>query len=337
MKKGAFFLFVLFALLLNACDNKSYQHSKSPLRAKTEYQLVKNWPQLPAGFKLGNPVGIGIDLDQNIFVFHRADRQWPLLGKMPAWPISSKTIVLLHRQTGKILNSWGAGLFVMPHGLTVDDLNNIWVTDVGLHQVFKFSHDGLLLMTLGHANVAGNDSLHFNLPTDVAVAKDGSFYVSDGYGNSRIVKFSKAGKYLFQWGKKGNGPGEFNIPHAIDLDEKGNVYVADRENKRIQSFDAKGNFLQQWKDKSFGEIYSVAIDKVNNDVFAVDYITQYLFPKASNIILFDSLSNPAIVFGSGLDEEPVCRCHDIAIDNEQSIYVGDIRGNTIQKFTKRVQ
>ena len=119
---------------------------------------------------------------------------------------------------------------------------------VGLHQIFKFSHEGNLLLKLGVAKTPGNDSLHFDLPTDVAVADDGSFYVSDGYGNSRVVKFSKEGKYLFEWGKKGDKPGEFNTPHMIDLDTYGNVYVADRENNRIQKFDAHGIFLKEWRN-----------------------------------------------------------------------------------------
>lgn len=116
--------------------------------------------------------------------------------------------------------------------MTVNQENNIWVTDVGLHQVFKFSQDGQLLMKLGVAKTSGNDSLPFNLPTDVAIAKDGSFYVSDGYGNSRVEKFSPSGNYLFEWGAFWEKEGQFDTPHGITLDDKGNVYVADREEVR---------------------------------------------------------------------------------------------------------
>ncbi|MCW3090304.1 MAG: hypothetical protein JWP81_1373 [Ferruginibacter sp.] len=266
------------------------------------YQLLRNWPNLPAGLKLGNPTGIGIDTNQHIFIFHRADRVWPLLGAMPKSYISSKTILMLDKNSGELLNSWGENLFIMPHGLTVDKNNNIWVTDVGLHQVFKFSHDGNLLMKLGEAGFPGNDSLHFNLPTDVAVTKDGSFYVSDGYGNSRIVKFSSAGQYLFEWGKKGNNEGEFNLPHAIDLDNKENVYVADRENNRIQVFDPSGKFLAQWTHESFGTISSVVFDRANNGFVAVDFATAWfnLQHKGSDIILFDSAGNLIKKFGKAL-------------------------------------
>ena len=235
-----------------------------------------------------------------------------------------------------MLDSWGADLFIMPHGLTVDKENNVWVTDVALQQIFKFSHNGKLLLKLGVAKTAGNDSLHFNLPTDVAVANDGSFYVSDGYGNSRVIKFSKEGKYLFEWGKKGDKPGEFNIPHGIDLDAQGNVYVADRENNRIQKFDANGNFLKEWKNNMAEQLYSLSIDKKNNNLFAVDYLTvNDTLIKGSDIIQFDSTVNFINRLGrSGSYNGPVSRYHDIAVDNESSIYLADILNNTIQKFKK---
>ena len=241
---------------------------------------------------------------------------------------------MLDRQTGKVLNSWGSHLFIMPHGLTVDKDNNVWVTDVGLHQIFKFSHEGKLLMKLGVAKVPGNDSLHFNRPTDVAVAADGSFYVSDGYRNSRVIKFSASGKYLFEWGKKGNKPGEFNIPHAIDLDAEENVYVADRQNNRIQEFDGHGKFLKEWKKKSFANLYSVTIDKRSQHLFAVDYLLiMDTIIKGSNITECDSAGHIIEQFGrSGSYNGPLCRYHDICIDNEGNIYVGDILGNRVQKF-----
>ena len=233
MKKTGVYLSCIASLFFSACDTESQQKLTKDLDSMGNYQIVKDWPDLPSGFNLGNPAGIGIDTNENIFIFHRADRKWRS-SPMPETYISAKTILMLDKENGRILNSWGDHLFIMPHGLTVDADNNVWVTDVGLHQVFKFSHDGQLLMKLGEARVPGNDSTHFNRPTDVAITKDGSFYVSDGYGNSRIAKFSAAGKFLFAWGRKGNDTGEFNIPHAIDLDDEENVYVADRENSRIQ-------------------------------------------------------------------------------------------------------
>ncbi len=179
----------------------------------------------------------------------------------------------------------------MPHGLTVDEENNVWVTDVALNQVFKFDHSGELLLRLGVAKIAGNDSAHFNLPTDIAIAHDGSFYVSDGYGNSRIVKFSKEGKYLFEWGKKGTGNSEFNIPHGIDLDSHGNDICCGRENNRIQEFDMNGKFIKEWKNDQAKVLYSLSIDKVDH-VFAIDdvYVKDSL-PIGDDIIQLDPAFN----------------------------------------------
>lgn len=301
-----------------------------------KYELVKNWLDLPKDLKLGNPTGISIDTNQNVVVFHRADREWALLGAMPDSPIKSKTILIIDKDNGKLITSWGDNLFIMPHGLTVDNENNIWVTDVGLHQVFKFSHDGKLLLKLGEAKVAGNDSLHFNKPTDIAIADNGSFYVSDGYGNSRVVKFSATGKYLLEWGKKGDRESEFNIPHGISLDSNGNIYVADRENNRVQVFDTNGKFKKQFADNTFGAICSVAFDKTQSKLFAVDDFT-FLKVKhrGSDIFIFDTTGKVKTRFGrSGSYDGNTSWYHDLTIDKDENIYIGDILGNKVQKFRK---
>ena len=220
-------LYFLLALLMLGCKNPKKREVKKEAEFSDSYVLENDWPKMPGDFVLGNPTGLGIDSENNIVVFHRASRIWE--ETMQEDKIQENTILVLDKQTGEILKSWAEDLFIMPHGLEVDNQDNIWVTDCGLHQVFKFDKNGNLLMTLGEAKISGNDTEHFNLPTDVAVSEDGSFYVSDGYGNSRVIKFSKEGTYLFEWGKLGNKPGEFNIPHGIDLDKNGNVYVADRE------------------------------------------------------------------------------------------------------------
>ncbi len=329
--------FLLLFLFFINCNFPGDTDTKNNARPLPKYELVSNWPQLPEGYNLSQVTGVGIDSKQNVFFIHRTGRQWT--DPFPDSLISAPTVLNVDGATGKILHSWGAHLFIMPHGLTVDKHNNVWITDVALHQVFKFSYDGTLLLKLGVAKNWGHDSLHFNLPTDVAVANDGSFYVSDGYGNSRIIKFSKEGKYLFEWGKKGNKPGEFNTPHGIDLDSHGDVYVADRENNRIQKFDANGKFLKEWKNNTAIQLYSLSTDKKDNNVFAIDYLTiNDTLIKGSDILQFDSTLNLLARFGrTGSYSGPVCRYHDIAIDNEGSIYVGDILGNRIQKFRRVLQ
>ena len=333
IKAGHFAMLIVFIFIFGFKPEKKLFAESENLHTAA-YELVKDWPQLPEGYQLSQVTGVAIDQSQNVFLFHRTGRVWTT--PFPDSLISSNTILMLDRKSGKVLNSWGANQFIMPHGITVDKENNVWVTDVALQQVFKFSHEGKLLMTLGEAKKAGSDATHFNLPTDVAIADDGSFYVSDGYGNSRVVRFSRQGKYLFEWGRRGDKEGEFHTPHGIDLDAQGNVYVADRDNNRIQEFDANGKFIKQWKNPQAEQLYSLTIDKKENALFAIDYLT---LPgdiiKGSDILLFGPGLQPGSRFGrSGGYDGPVCRYHDIAIDNEGSLYVGDILGNRIQKFRR---
>lgn len=303
-------------------------------KGKTIYRLDKTWPDLPGSLVLGQVTGIGIDTNQHVFLFHRAGRKWTT--PFPDKPILSPVILEIDGMSGRVLNSWGSNTFIMPHGLTVDNENNVWLTDVALHQVFKFTHKGTLLLKLGEAGIPGNDSLHFNMPTDIAVCKDGSFYVSDGYGNSRVVKFSREGKYLFEWGKKGAGKGEFDTPHGIDLDSEGNVYVADRENNRVQKFDPLGNFMFEWKNPEANQLYSLTIEKSSNRIYAIDYLTvSDTIIKGSDILFFNSQNELTKRIGrSGAYHDHVCRYHDIAIDKYGNLYVGDILGNCIQKFSR---
>ncbi len=332
--KNKFCLLVCFGAFFVTCTNIKNTNKENFKIDFPKYEIVKDWLQIPKG-TLKQVTGIGVDTSQNIFLFVRTGRRW--MDVFPDSLISVNTVFLFDKETGKIMNSWGANLFNMPHGLTVDKENNVWVTDVGLHQVFKFSHDGQLLMKLGVPKTAGNDSLHFDLPTDVAVSDDGSFYVSDGYGNSRVIKFSKEGKFLFEWGKKGIGPGEFNIPHGIDLDAKGNVYVADRENNRIQKFTAEGKFLKEWKNDRAKQLYYVVIDKTKNKLIATEFFSDTdKDNKGADLLLFDSNLKLLDRFGqSDVSNNINGKYHDMAIDNKGNIYACDIRNNTIQKF-KRV-
>jgi peptidylamidoglycolate lyase len=325
-----FFVFIITAIILSCNGKKDYEKK---IVSQIKYELVNDWPQLNKDFKLSQPTGIGIDKDDHIFVFHRTGRKWT--EPFPDSLISVNTILELDNKSGRIINSWGANHFIMPHGLTVDKQNNIWVTDVALHQIFKFSHDGNLLMRLGVAKMPGNDSIHFNLPTDIAVADDGTFYVSDGYGNSRVVKFSSSGKYIKAWGGYGNKPGEFIIPHGIAIDQNNTLYVADRQNNRVQLFDTSGNFLKELKnDRKVEQLPSIAIDN-SNHLFAIDYDPTNgadSLVKGSTIFEFDS-SHAHNHFGAaGSANRTSCWFHDIAIDSKGNIYVGDIIGFKVLKF-----
>jgi DNA-binding beta-propeller fold protein YncE len=134
------------------------------------------------------------------------------------------------------------------HSVRVDPQGNIWVIDAPGHVVYKLNSEGKEIMRLGSKGVSGTGPHNFNLPTDVAFAANGDLYVSDGYGSARVVKYSRDGKYLLQWGTRGKGPGEFGLPHNLVTDAQGRVYVTDRDNQRIEVFDANGKFLNQWTD-----------------------------------------------------------------------------------------
>ena len=173
--------------------------------------------------------------------------------------------------SGKFLKSFGAGMFVIPHGFTVDKQGNVWVTDFQAKdgkgmQAFKFSPDGKVLMTLGKAGVAGDGPDEFNQPSAIGIAPNGDIFVADGHGgaesNARIVKFSKDGKFIKTWGKKGSGPGEFNGLHAVAFDTKGRLFIGDRGNSRIQIFDQEGAFIAEWKQ--FGRPSGIYIDTKDN-------------------------------------------------------------------------
>jgi DNA-binding beta-propeller fold protein YncE len=249
------FLRFLFGLLILAIALGTVwviaKYRASPPPAGEAYRLVPEWPRLPENLVLGQVSGVDVASNGDVYVFHRAERFWGG-EEIKLEFIASPTVLVLNSETGEVITQWGEETFVMPHGLTVDDQDNVWLTDVGLHQVFKLDAGGAVLMTLGERGVPGEDAAHFNMPTDVAIAPDGSFYVSDGYVNSRITRFSRDGEYITRWGTKGTDAGEFDVPHSIALDSQGRVYVADRGNARIQIFDETGQFIEEWKDPALG-------------------------------------------------------------------------------------
>jgi peptidylamidoglycolate lyase len=296
--------------------------------------VVHHWPVLPEGELLGAVAGVGVDSHDNVFVFRRAGRVWLSADGDPT-PITRPTVLIFDGCTGRLLSSWGEDRFAMPHGLAVDADDNVWLTDVVLHQVYKFSTDGQLLLTLGERGVCGNDRAHFNCPTDVAIAPDGSFYVSDGYGNTRVMKFASDGRFLFEWGTKGSAPGHFDLPHAITLDAAGRVYVADRSNARVQIFDGEGHYLEEWKSSLFGRPYDIAVG-ADGTAFVADGGDQPdVPPDRSGVAVVGADGAVLERFGRfGNYDGEFAMAHDIAVARDGSVYVGDITGMRVQKFVR---
>lgn len=295
------------------------------------YSVVHGWPTLPQGHALGRASGVAVDSHNHVVVFHSVDRDWS--DPFPDDPIEGATIAVFDGTTGELIAEWGNGMFIMPHGLEVDSDDNIWLTDVGRHQVFKFSHDGELLLEFGESRIPGADTTHFNLPTDVAVLDDGGFFVSDGYGNSRVLKFSSDGEFEFQWGTKGSGEGDFDLPHGLALDGAGRLYVADRSNSRVQVFDREGSFISEWLRDKVGRPYGIAVDRAGS-VFVVDGGDQPTSPPdRSRVIRLSSAGSTETVFGRfGNYDGQFQMGHDLAIGEDGAIYVVDIIGKRVQKF-----
>jgi peptidylamidoglycolate lyase len=267
-------------------------------------------------------------------VFHRAGREWS--EPFPTEQIGHPTVWVFDGHSGRLLKSWGASRFIMPHGLTIDRDDNVWLTDVGLQQVFKFSPDGRLLMTLGEARVAGNDARHFDMPTDVAIARDGTFFVSDGYGNSRVLHFAVDGKLQKTWGTKGAGPGEFDLPHGIAIDERDRVLVADRSNARVQVFDQSGRFLDQWQGAQLGRPYAATVGQKNR-VFIADGGDQpETPPDRGGVAVVDADGQLILRFGRFGNYDGQFRlAHDVAVAKDGAVYVVDAWGQRVQKFVPR--
>ncbi len=224
------------------------------------YRTIENWGKLPEGRTWGSTSAVDVDREGNIWVAERCGAN-SCAGKPAVAPI------LKFDHSGKLLKSFGEGMFVFPHHLVIDHDGNIWVTDgqgrdgKG-HQAIKFDPNGKVLMTLGKAGVAGSGEDTFNQPSAVAIAPNGDIFVADGHGgntNARVVKFNKEGKFLRTWGKKGTDPGDFDTPHTLAFDSKGRLFVGDRANNRIQIFDQDGKFLAEWKQ--FGRPSGICIDR----------------------------------------------------------------------------
>ena len=276
------------------------------------YQLSQDWAQLPGGTTWGQMPAVGVDAKGNVYAFQRAE---------PAQ-------VMVFDPQGKYLRSWGQDQFEFPHGLTVGPDGSVWVADKKREQVMKFTQEGKLLMTIGQRDVTGNATSEnaFNGLSDMAIASNGDIFVSDGENsapgvapfNNRVVKFTKEGRFIKFWGTKGDGQGEFSVPHAIAVDSKDHVWVGDRGNKRLQVFDKDGKFLDQMTQ--FGAPASIYIGK--DDTLYVGDGNKVVVGKTDGTVL-------ATI-------EDVADPHGIAVNESTgAVYVSQVGPKAILKFVKK--
>jgi DNA-binding beta-propeller fold protein YncE len=284
--------------------------------AKYTYEVVENWAKLPDGWGFKEVAAVGVDANDNVYAFNR--------GEHP---------MMVFDRHGNFLRSWGEGVFPRAHGITASPDGTLFCTDDGDHTVRKCTLEGKVLFTLGMSGkpapfMSGEP---FNRCTHVALdPRSGDFYVSDGYCNARVHKYSPDGTLLFSWGESGTEPGEFNIVHNIATDSAGWVYVADRENHRIQVFDANGKFETQWVNMA--RPCGLYIDQASD----IAYVGELGVAIGSNaqangvgprISLYDTKGNVLARLGNKPEGEAPGQFiapHGICIDSRGDIYLGEV-------------
>jgi DNA-binding beta-propeller fold protein YncE len=277
---------------------------------KYTYKVNENWQRPPEDVEI-RACAVSVDSQDRVYCFNRN----------PQHP------VVIFDRDGNFLSSWGAGLFSFPHAIRIDEQDNVWLTDEYHGQFMKFTTDGRLLETIGakgqrsdtgvpeddFSSSAWKKVTHgggpFNLPTDIAFAPSGEMFMTDGYGNARVHKFSADGKHLFSWGEPGTAPGQFNLPHGVWIDRRGRVLIADRENDRVQVFDQDGKLLTVWPTELIGPAFFYVDD---DDVV-------YIPEHNGGMISVLTLDGERLArWGDG----PVNRsCHGIWVDSRGDLYV----------------
>ena len=328
------FIAALAAAPLLAPAQPSYA---PPNDGPNPYRTVTGWAQLPDGRKWGSTAGVAVGPDGNIWAYDRCGAN--------SCADSDLDPILEFDTSGKVLRHFGKGLFVQPHGLSVDKNGNVWVTDAqakngkGL-QVFKFSPDGKVLLTLGKKGVSEESQDGFGAPTYAISAPNGDIFVADGHSgcncNSRIVKFTKDGKFIKEFGAKGS-PGELNMPHSLAFDSKGRLFVADRTNNQVSIFDQDGKFITSWKQ--FGRPSGIFIykdvlyvtDSESRDQQGYGYNPGVhrgiRIGKISDAKITAYIPDPAPSGATSISE-------GVAVDHQGNVYGAEVGPKDLKKYVK---
>ena len=315
---------IVLMLMLGACQPASRDEvARAP--------IVANWPLLPDGVKLGQVTAVDVDALGRVFVLQRGARGW--VEPFPKQPIAEPTVYVFDGASGRLLDRWGANAFIMPHGLSLDAQGNLWITDAGREQVFRYSADGNPELAIGTESVTGNDGAHFGRPTDIAF--DGErVFVADGYLNGRVAIFDRNdGRFLGQFGTKGEGKGQFAVPHAIAA-QADQFMVADRENARVQWLGADGHFTELRAMPAGGHPYSV---KPLPDGGAVTLEGRDGADKGGALVRFWSGEGKLIRTLDASATGGPTKGHDLAVGPDGAIYVADVDAGRVVKINPPMQ
>jgi sugar lactone lactonase YvrE len=305
------------------------------------FELIADWEQLPSGWSHGDVAGVAADSQDRVYVFNRSEHP-----------------VIVYDSDGRFLASWGEGVFTRPHGITIHD-DIVYCADDTDHTVRAFTLDGKLLRTLGNLNQPSETGYSpegranllsikrgagpFNRPTRLAVAPDGELYVSDGYGNARIHRFSPDGQLIHSWGEPGSGPGQFNLPHSVWVHTDGRVFVCDRENDRVQIFDRSGNLLGTWTE--FARPGDLLIDS-SGHVFVGEMAWNLDEPhmdgrpvpeaRSAQISIRDLDGNTLTRWGGDDACAPASFAspHGLCLDSQRSLYVAEVTHTALSRSNR---
>jgi streptogramin lyase len=331
---------VLSLAIVSACSTTPTEPAEpSPypvVNVSPYYEVDAEWPKRPAGVPWADMPGVAIDGDGNVWCYTRIQ---------PA--------IQVYSPTGELVKSWATEEESTAHQIKIDKAGNIWLADIGLHLVRKFTPDGKELMHIGTPGEKGKDETHLNMPTDMAIASNGDVFISDGYGNARIVHCDKDGKFIKAWGTLGNTDNRFSIPHAIAIDSKDNIYIADRNNVRVQVYNTEGQLTDSWRNIVVPWGFCIT---ANDDIWVCGSSPmKWRFdpkypgaplgcpPKDQIFMKFrpDGKLQQMWTIPKATDgkEQPgeLNWLHCLALDKDGNIYAGDIIGQRMQKFIRKTK
>ncbi|WP_227396189.1 peptidyl-alpha-hydroxyglycine alpha-amidating lyase family protein [Jeotgalibacillus aurantiacus] len=345
---GITLLIGLFLWLRSGQAEVIYQENVPEIPLPNEVSSKIVWPREADDVEdAGEASAVAVNSDGDLYYLHRS-----AAGFADDQIIEDPVVVVIDGETGKVKDKWGTGIFKSPHGMEIDHENRVWVTDISLNKVFTFSSDGQLLQSFGDdypfylepilqmrnelpQTPVSMSETTFARPTDITVFEDGSFAVSDGYRNSRVVKFTENGEVEWEHDRLGNNLQSFYLPHGITHDKEGNIYVADRSNARIQVLNKEGKIIDTWDQPELGRPFGLEVSH-DQELYVVSG-GNTLYPEGGDglhqLVKMD-LSGQIVerfgVHGEGAGELGLP--HDVAVGVKGEVYIAELRNKRVQAF-----